>query len=409
MARILMIMTLLLSFAAVVAFAADSGKRITIVGRAVGTTPAAAEEAKLDALREAVRRVCGSLINAQSETSNFTLIRDKILEQPVGFARVVKIIKDPQIMEGFTQVQLEVEVFPAKFKKRWAEFAHIMQREGNPRCVMIVFEDDDPYDAIPPRPNGLVQTELENFFLQKNVRLMDKAVTDEVRERDLRLAAKSGDAKKAAAAGAAFKADVVLLGEAEAKPGDSIKLGEQTLKRWNVTLVIRAIQTDSAAILVSRTYRPKKMYTTASGSGKDALTRVAKDSAADVLSDVAKAWRRRATVGKMIQLTLEPCTRRQFKAIQIEIIKMKGITGGKDGFRLRELTNSIASIEINWKYNLNQLADRFEELSVRLDGERLVFEVTEQSANRITVRLQTRPLVVPASQSVSGGRSKPSL
>ncbi|MHC4675066.1 MAG: hypothetical protein ACYTF1_21030 [Planctomycetota bacterium] len=407
MTRTLTIVTLLICFTAVHAFAADSGKRITITGRAVGTTPAAAEEAKLDALREAVRRVCGSYINAQSETRNFTLIRDKVLEQPVGFARIVRIVKEPQKIAGLTQIQLEVEVFPAKFEKRWVEFAHIKQREGNPRCVMVIFEDDDPYDAIPPRPNGLVQTELENFFLQKNIRLMDKGVTDDVRQRDLRLAAESGDLIKAAAAGAAFKADVILLGEAEAKPGDSVKLGEQTLKRWNVTLVIRAIQTDSAAILVSRTYRPKKMFTTTSGSGKDALTRVAKDKAADVLADIAKAWRRRATVGKMIQLSLKPCTRKQFKALQAEMVKMKGITGGKDGFRLRELTNQIASIEINWKYDLNQLADRFEELSVRFGGERLVFEVTEQSANRITVRLQTRPLAVPSSKPVSSGKSKP--
>ena len=145
---------------------------------------------------------------------------------------------------------------------------------------------------------------------------MDKAVTDEVRRRDLNLAVESGDIMKAAAAGAAFKADVVVLGEAEAKPGDSIKLGGRTLKRWNVTLVIRAIQTDSGAVLVSKTYRPKKRFTTTTGSGKDALTRVAKDSAADVLSDIAQAWRRRATVGKTIQVTLQPCTRLRFKAIQ---------------------------------------------------------------------------------------------
>ncbi len=380
----------------------EEGRRITVTGRAAGITPAAEEEARLDALREAVSRVCGSWINAQSETENYALVRDKVLEQPVGFARAVKVIKGPEKLGDITQIQIEAEVFPAKFQRRWAEFAHIKQREGNPRCVIVVLEDDDPYDNVAPITNGLVQTELENFFLSKKVQLMDKGVTDEVRTRDLNLAAQSGDVNKAAAAGAGFKADVVVLGQAEARPGDAIVLEGHTVKRWNVTLSVRVIQTDSAAILVSKTYRPNKMMTTTTGSGKDALTRVAKDAAPDVLSDIAKAWRERATAGRTVQMTIEPCTRKQFTAIQSEMIKSKGVTGGKDGFALRELANNIASIEVNWKYDLNQLADRFEELAVPMDGEVLSFEVTEQSANRFTVRLRVRPAAPsgspPASQ-----------
>ena len=44
-------------------------------------------------------------------------------------------------------------------------------------------------------------------------------------------------------------------------------------------------------------------------------------------------------------------------------------------------------MEVNWKYNLNELADRFEERSVPLGTETIRFEVTEQSANRLTVQL----------------------
>lgn len=371
-----------------IAAAEEASKRVVVTGRAVGTTPAAEEEARLDALRVAVSQVCGSFINAQSETENYALVRDKVLEQPVGFARVVRVIKGPEKLEGFTQIQLEAEVFPVKFEKRWAEFAHIQQREGYPRCVVIVLEDDDRTDQVPPRPNGLVQTEIENFFLGKDVKLVDKTITDDVRTRDLTLAAQSGDAKKAAAAGAAFKAEVIVVGEASVEPGESIQLAGQILRRWNGSLVIRVIQTDSAAVLVSKTYRPKKTFTAAAGNAKSALTYLGRECAADVLSDMAEAWRKRATVGKTIQITLEPCTREQFKAIQAAMIETKGVTGGEDGFRLRELANRIASVEVNWKYDLNQLADRLEELTVRVGGEDIGFEIIEQSANRLTVRLR---------------------
>ena len=74
-----------------------------------------------------------------------------------------------------------------------------------------------------------MQSELENFCLSKKVRLMDKEVTDAVRRRDLKRAAERGDLKKAAALGAGFKADVVVLGTAEARQGDSVIIGDQEM------------------------------------------------------------------------------------------------------------------------------------------------------------------------------------
>lgn len=386
----------------------DTGKFIKVTGRAVGTTEAAQEEAKLDALREAVRQVCGGFINAQTETEDFAVVRDKVLEQPVGFARLVKVLKGPTAISGdITEVQIEAEVFPVKFERRWAEFAHIKQREGNPRCVIVVLEDENPDDLIPPITNGLVQTELENFFLKQKVELMDKGVTDAVRKRDLTLAAENGDIKAAAAAGAGFKADVVVLGRAECRRGDSVMLEGVELKRWNVTLTARVVQTDSGAILCSRTYRPNKAFTTTSASAKDALSRVGQDSAEELLSDIGKAWRERATAGKLIQLTVSPCSRREFKLLQAEMIKSKGITGGPDGFVLRELANNVANIDVNWKYDLAQLADRLEELNVLTDEGSIRLNVIEQSANRITANMRFRATATPPPMPVTTPPPKP--
>lgn len=387
--------------------AADAGTRIVVTGRAAGTTPAAADEAQLDALREAVKRVCGSFINAQSEVQDFELVRDKILEQPVGFARVVKVIKGPDTVGDITEIQLEAEVFPVQFERRWAEFAHIKQREGNPRCVMVVFEDTDADDAKPPQVGGVVQSELENFFLSHDVQLMDKGAADQVRARDLALALKNGDDVKAAAAGAGFKADVVILGKAEARKAETVDVGGQVLKKLNVTLTVRAIQTDSAAVLMSRTYTPKQALTGTGGSGQDSLLRVARDNAPQVLADIGEAWRKRATVGKMIQVTFEPCTRTQFKAIQAEMIKQKGVTGGPDGFKLREAVNNVASVDVSWKYDLDQLADRLEELAVSVGGEKLRLEVSEQSANRITVQVHSAAASVPKAVTSQPAGSRP--
>lgn len=384
----------------------EPSRVVTVTGRAAGSTPAAAEEAKLDALREAVRQVCGSFINAQTETADFEVVRDKVLEQPVGFARVVKVTKEPTVIGGdITEVHLTAEVFPVRFERAWAEFAHIKQREGNPRCVVMILQDDNVDDDKPPEAYGSVQSAIEDFFLSQRVQLMDKQTTDAVRTRDLELAAKSGDAKKAAAAGAAFKADVVVMGKAEAKRGEPVEVGGHKLERWVVTLAARVVQTDSGAVILSRTYQPAKPYTSTIGTGQAALAKLTEEIAPRLLLDIGAAWRDRATVGKTIQVTFEPCTRRQFKAIQAEMIQQKGVTGGEDGFKLRELANEIATVDVEWKYNLDQLADRLEELNLTVDGVPFNLDIAEQSANRITVKLRravTAPIgVSPTSQSGS--------
>ncbi len=364
-------------------------RTVTVTGRAVGATAAAAEEAKLDALREAVRQVCGSFINAQTETADFAVVRDKVLEQPVGFARVVKVVKEPHVIGGeITEVQLLAEVFPVQFEKAWAEFAHIKQREGNPRCVVMILQDDNPDDDKPAVANGSFQTAVEDFFLSQKVQLMDKAMNDSVRTRDLELATRNGDMKKAAAAGAGFKADVVVVGSAEAKQGAPVDIGGHLVHRWVVTLAARVIQTDSGAVILSRTYMPEKPYASTVGTGQAALAKLAAEIAPKLLLDIGEAWRQRATEGKIIQLTLDNCTRGAFKVIQAEMVKQKGVTGGEDGFKLRELVNEVATVDVDWKYDLNQLADRLEELKVSIEGVPLKIQITEQSANRITAKVR---------------------
>lgn len=376
------------------------GKRVEARGMAAGTGETAVEEAKLDALRAAVAKVCGAFINAQSETENFQILRDKVLEHPVGFGRIIRVVKGPDILGGeLTEVTIEAEVFPADFERKWAEFAHILEREGNPRCVVVILEDENPYDNIPPVTNGLVQSALEDFYLGKGVRLMDRGATDAVKARDLKLAAEQGDILKAAAAGAAFKADVVILGTAEARQGDSVIVGGYEVKNWNVTLTLRAVQTDSAAILTSKTYTPKKPVSSTRLNARQALMKLGEDVAPDTLSDIGKAWRERATVGKTIEMRLQPVSRAQFKIIQDALAELKGVTGGRDGIKLRELTNRIATIDVMWKYDLNQLADRVESIEIRTDDQRMTFEITEQSANRIEVTVNSRDLEPDAVES----------
>ncbi|UCG17568.1 MAG: hypothetical protein JSV19_05960 [Phycisphaerales bacterium] len=358
-------------------------KRVEVTGKAAGTGVKAADEAKLDAKRNAVEQACGLYINAQSETENFKLVKDRILGQAGGYIREFKVVKEWQ--EGdISYCTIEAVVSVADFERDWALFAQVKEDEGNPRCVIVITEDNDVDDLKPSEANGICQSKLENFFLSKDVQLMDKGVTEDVRGRDLELAAINEDINKMAAVAAAFKADVLVFGRAEAKGGGSVSIGGRDAYRWDITLTVRAVQADSARILASNVYRPRKPHmTTSAACGDDAFARLTDEVAPEVLKDIGEAWRKRATVSRTCRVFWQSCSRKQFKAIQAHLADVRGVERGKEGVKLRELVNDVVESEVSWKYDLNLLADTIEDMEV--DG--MTFEVVEQSANRLDVRV----------------------
>ncbi len=377
----------LATFAVVLLFAAPSwgqmAKRVKVIGRAAGTDVKAGDEAVKAAQRAAVEQACGLFINAQSQTENFALTKDRILSQAGGYINEFSELR--RWVEGdVTHVEIDALVSVADFERDWAAFAHLKEDEGNPRMMIVIIEDNDVDDLKPPEFNGICQSRMENFFLSKDVQLMDQAVSEQVRERDVKQAAVDNDVTKLAAIAAEFKAEVLVFGRAEAKRGSTLQLGGQLLHRWDVSINVRAVQADSAAILMSNNYRPKKPYTTVSAAaGDEAFVTLTDDVAAQVLKDIGKAWHKRTAARRILSVKLSEVTRRQAKAVCQALADHRGVVNGSEGAKLRNLNHGVADVEVDWKFDLNLLADTIEEMTV--DG--MTFEVIEQSGNRLDVKV----------------------
>jgi len=356
---------------------------VTVTGKAVGTSLSAQEEARSDALRQAVQQACGAYINSQTQVQNYRATYDHVMSLAAGFVKRYDIEKEWQDLD-MSYCTIRAVVSTSLVEKEWAAFAHTYKREGFPRVVVVVTEDDDVDDGRPPITGGTVQSAIENFFLSKNVTLMDKGQSDSVRDRDLSLAAITDDVNKLAAAAAAFKAEVVVFGQANAKYAGAVEIAGRTAHRWDITLTVRAIQTDSARILASNVYRPQKRHTSTSrGSGGDALVELGRDAAPKILRELGAAWNSRDVNSKMCQLYFSPCSRQTFKNIRDALAEVRGIQNGRAGVRLRELVNDVAEVEVDWQFDLNMLADRLEDLQV----EGMSFEVTEQTGNRLSLKV----------------------
>jgi len=353
-------------------------KVITIEGRAAGTDANAMDQAKQDALRRAVEQACGSFIDGQTQTKNYAAVYDKALSLAAGYVTEFQIL-ERRVEAGVSICKVQATVSTAAFEKEWARLLHTIDAEGNPRCIVVVLEDNNVDDNAPPKTGGVVQSALENFFLKKGVQLMDKAATDEARGRDLALAALNDDVNKLAAMAAAFKADVVIRGVAEARRGGATDLGGKRVHKWSGTLSIRAYHADSAQMLMSNTYTSTVTTTFENTGGDEVLKKCAEENAGRILQDIGEGWRQRQNVKRVCQVTLENCSRDDFKAFEAALRKVDGVMD----VRMKELVNSVCQVEVDWSYDLEKLIRRIEEL--RVPG--TSYAVTEQTHDRVTFKL----------------------
>jgi len=380
-ARFLPLAVLLLvpAFLALPLAAGPDEKVVTVEGSAAGTDAQAMEKAKLDALRKAVEQACGTFINAQTKTKDYAAVYDRVLANAVGLVTEFTVL-ERRVEGGVSHCKVRATVSPAQFEAEWARIRHTLEAEGNPRCVVVVVEDNDVDDQADPRADGVVQSVLERFFLDKGVQLMDQGAGAKTQARDVELAALNNDVKKLAAMAAGFKADVVIAGRAEARQAGTTELAGRTLYKWQATLTVRAYHADSAQLLMSNTYTATKPSVNRNAGGDDVLKLCAEENAGKVLQDLGKAWSQRQNVRRICRVTLEHCTREDYKAFEAALRPIQGV----QAVRMRELVNEVCTVEVDWDYDLPRLVDEIERLKV--PGTR--YRATEQSHDRVTLRLE---------------------
>lgn len=230
------------------------------------------------------------------------------------------------------------------------------------------------------KEGGTVQTKIEDFFLEKGIKLVDRGTARKVNKRDLMLAAAQDDLSQVAALGAKFDADVVILGTAAAKSGGETEMNVagRTVKQhdYRAKLLVRAIRTDSAQLMVSKVYQAKKK-SMKKGGEETVLDKLADDAAPKLLAAVVEAWRKQVHVTRDIQLQISGMNYADFKAFKQAVEKLRGVKA----VSLREITAGVANIYIGYEFSTQNLADNLTELKdIQLD-------ITEFNPNRLKMKV----------------------
>lgn len=358
--------------------ARDVDTWVEATGEAAGTNKNAEDEAVQVALRKAVEQTCGVFIRSQTKTEDYQTVYDKVMGNTAGYVLEYKVSKITRGQDT-TTAKVRAHVSTVKFEEDWARIAHTIHQEGNPRVIFAIAEAISWNEKGPQyqtESRGTVQSKLEQFFLDKGVQLIDQGVAENITKRDLYLAAVKDNVQEIAAMGAKFKADVVIYGTSSAKFGREISLDTAKLYQYSAVLNVRAVQTDSGRMLMSRNFTISSNQSQKNAEDK-ALAKVGDEAASKVLGDVLEAWRKKANVTKTVELTIVNMDRKLWKKFQTEASEIPGM----QNLRLREITEAVATVDAEYKFDINTLADKLEAL------EEVKVEVVEQNANRLKLKV----------------------
>jgi nucleotide-binding universal stress UspA family protein len=374
-AIVVLLLTALLPLAAARAQPARPGEGVetwvSATDGAPGADLKAQDEATAAALRKAVEQTCGVFIKSQTDVENYTAIYDKVLSDTAGYVLKYEVERTWKA-EGLTWVKVRALVSTRKFSEKWSSIAHTVNRANNPRVLIVIAEAtnwilNEPtydYDGV-----GTVQGKVEKLFLKHGLEVVDRASSEGLKSRDLILAEEKGDTKTIASVAARFHADVVVIGKATGRFNRTVELGGLTLNQYQATWNVKAIQADSARVLAAEKYGPELVTSSKNRAEDQALAKLAEESAPKFLEALVGAWRKRTQVRTTYPLSIKGMTFKEWSEFKAEVEKLRGT----DALRLREITNDVAAIDIEYRYDAQNLAQRLVELkSVKLD----VIEIT---------------------------------
>lgn len=227
---------------------------------------------------------------------------------------------------------------------------------------------------------GIVQARMEEFFLDKGIRLADRSQTAQVNKRDMMLASAREDLSALAALGARHNADVILLGSAAAKPADTtvLTVAGTEVKQYHYTtrLVVRAIRTDTGQLIVSKVFNGEATSTRRSGGEEKALRKLADEAAPKILAAVSEAWRRQVHNARDVTLVIHGLGFRDYTKIKQSLASHRAVRA----VDLRGIVEHVAEVHLQYEGPTERLA----EILVSLDAPRL--DVTEITPNRVVLK-----------------------
>jgi len=170
-----------------------------------------------------------------------------------------------------------------------------MQYLGYPRLMVILDEEIIQPATFPPIPTGgmMAQIAVEQVLIKKGFRVVDKATVDDNTRKEVQAAILKGDNDTIVRLAREHGADVIISGRpARAQFVSNVDLDVVRLSgpRYTATIDIRAIDCDTARLLVAQGCNGTGFGETNLLAAREAFNKAGSEMAKKVLKDILYFW-----------------------------------------------------------------------------------------------------------------------
>jgi hypothetical protein len=355
------------TFVGVVPTLAQGERIVRATGMAAGTDPTAAEEALLDAQRKAVLEAAGAFVDAETIIQDYQMVNDQILTKVRGY--ILDLKKGRTWVENeVTHCEIVATVGVDRLERDWkSALPHMIRRQSEPRCVLIITEDDDKTDVIPPKRDGAMTNRLEKLFLDSSFRLIDKPTIDRIMDQETEAAALKGDVNLLVRRVQAIEAELLVYGQAEANPLGPQELAGRSIYRWEMSLNARVVRLDTGEIVASDSLPdpPFVAPTMTRSCGSKEFRDLADKAGPALLKELTRRWQQRSP-HEVFSVRFEGCAPDTFRKVMHPAVSRLPGVRADGGVVIRGTDNPTKEVdtEVYWAGTLHGLAKAIGSLKV---------------------------------------------
>ncbi|MBQ9420017.1 MAG: hypothetical protein IJU31_06565 [Synergistaceae bacterium] len=327
-----------------------------------GAKKAAREEARRMAYRDALEKALGACVSGITEMENFAVTRDKVFSKSKGIVKDFKITDEFVDSDGVLNIKGVCKVGEKALDGTLGP--EVIAMLGNPRIMFLV---DERVGGSRPFIST-TETELMKIFERAGYLIVDPGQAKALLHLDPTQA--FDDPVKLSEAARTLRADIIIVGQAVAGAYAKQKIQGITLYGVSGTVQLKAILTQTAYQISSKTVSKstgKKPAQTVGGGAARCFSGAAAAAAEEIVYKIAynMASAGSALGGVTVNIKISGAAFKDVERIEKALGEFSGKTG--DVFE-RSYKDNLLEIDLVSEHTARKAASFLAEIGVEVDG-----------------------------------------
>jgi hypothetical protein len=275
----------------------------------------ARQRALEDAFRNAVRKILGTMVTAESYTQNAISIDDSIVTKAKGYIKTYEILEEQKDEEAiFLKVNVVVSVEP--IKDELTAMKILIESMGNPRIILLI--DEEWQETV---RNSYAAEQLTKALTSKGFNIVDPFSTGNLTEKEIMNAFETGNFKGLDSD--KLQADILMMGKGRV---ENVTTVETTgLIGCIVNLDIKVIRIESGKIVTEQSVRINGVGANRESAYKDAFSKAGENISGLLIDEITKVWGASLLNGRDINLEISVNDYKKLKDFKRRVSQLFGV------------------------------------------------------------------------------------